>query len=59
MLKEPLAKLIERAKTVSVSAEDRENQRKSFAFGNSAFENPRITREMVEEQAMILKRENG
>ena len=36
---------------------DREEQRRSFAFGNTAFENELITREMVDREAEKLARE--
>ncbi|WP_291820643.1 hypothetical protein [Bosea sp. (in: a-proteobacteria)] len=49
-----LQRLIEAAKLVRPSAEHREEQRRSFAFGNTAFENSRITREMVNVQAEKL-----
>lgn len=49
-----LQRLIEAAKLVRPSAEHREEQRRSFAFGNTAFENSRITREMVDVQAEKL-----
>jgi hypothetical protein len=46
-----LATLIEAAKRVKPTPQDREQQRRSFAYGNTAFENDLITREMVDEQA--------
>ena len=49
-----LQRLIEAAKLVRPSAEHREEQRRSFAFGNTAFENSRITREKVNVQAEKL-----
>lgn len=52
-----LKKLIEAAKRVEPSAEHREEQRRSFAYGNTHFENSRITREMVNEQAEKLARQ--
>lgn len=48
---EDLKNLIEIAKRVQPTAEHREEQRRSFAFGNTAFENSRITREMVDRKA--------
>ncbi len=52
-----LKKLLEAAKTAKPSPEHREEQRRSFAFGNTAFENDLITREMVDQQADKLARE--
>jgi len=52
-----LNELIEAAKAVKPSQEQREEQRRSFAYGNTAFENSRITREMVDKQAELLAKE--
>jgi hypothetical protein len=46
-----LSRLIEMAKAIPVSAADREEQRRSFAYGNTAFENERITRELIDRAA--------
>lgn len=54
-----LATLIERARTVRMSVRESEQQRRSFAYGNTKIENDRITREMVDEQAEALKRKDG
>jgi len=54
---EALKALLEAAKTAKPSAEQLEQQRRSFAFGNTAFENELITREMVDRQAEKLARE--
>jgi hypothetical protein len=57
---EKLNALIERARSIKMTAEEREEQRRSFAYGNTKIENDLITREMVNEQAEALKkRENG
>lgn len=52
-----LQKLIEAAKTVEPSTDASERQRRSFAYGNTRFENDKITREMVAEQAELLKKD--
>lgn len=52
-----LQSLIEAARKAEPSAEQREEQRRSFAYGNTAFENDRITREMVDREAEKLARE--
>jgi hypothetical protein len=49
--------LIEAAKKIKLTADQRESQRRSFAFGNTAFENKLITREMIDRQAEELARE--
>lgn len=48
---ETLQALIESAKKIAPSSEQLEQQRRSFAYGNTHFENGLITREMVNEQA--------
>lgn len=52
-----LQSLIEAARKAEPSAEQREEQRRSFAYGNTAFENDRITREMVDREAEKLAQE--
>lgn len=49
--------LIDAAKKAKPSPELREEQRRSFAYGNTAFENDRITREMVDREAEKLRKE--
>ncbi len=46
--------LINEARKATMSAAEMSEQRMSFAYGNSAFENPRITKEMVENEARKL-----
>jgi hypothetical protein len=52
-----LKELIEAAKTAKPTPEQREQQRRSFAYGNAAFENELITREMIDREAEKLSRE--
>ncbi len=54
-----LKTLLEAAKKAEPTAEQQEKQRRSFAFGNTAFENKLITREMVDRQAEQLAREKN
>ncbi len=51
---EQLEYLINKAKTVKMTPEEETEQRRSFAYGNSAFENPLITRSMIDEEAEKL-----
>jgi hypothetical protein len=53
---ESLSRLIEMARAVVVTEEQREEQRRSFVYGNTAFENEDITREMVDRQAELRPR---
>ncbi|HEX4890432.1 MAG TPA: hypothetical protein VFW37_08720 [Alphaproteobacteria bacterium] len=46
-----ISRMIELARAVKMTEEQWEEQRRSFAFGNTAFENPNITREMIDEIA--------
>jgi len=50
-----LQKLIDAARSRFVSEDEREAQRRSFAYGNTKIENDRVTREMVAEQDELLK----
>ena len=52
-----LAMLIEEARKRPVSAEERQAQRRSFAYGNARIENPRVTWEMVVEADEQIKAE--
>ena len=52
-----LKKLIEAAKTTKPTPEQREQQRRSFVYGNTHFENPLITREMVDREAEKLAKD--
>ena len=54
-----LASLIERARSVRMTSAQREEQRRSFAYGNTKIENERITRKMVEEIAEAKKKRSG
>ena len=51
---EDLKTLLEAAKQIPSTPAQREEQRRSFAYGNTAFENDRITREMIDRQAEKL-----
>lgn len=48
-MSEYLQKLIEAARNRPFSDEERQAQRRSFAYGNTKIENPLITREMINE----------
>lgn len=49
-----LAKLLEEAKKVQMTPEQREKQRRSFAYGNAKIENERITRRSINKEAEAL-----
>lgn len=50
-----LEELIIAAKHVDISREERENQRRSFAYGNTHFENPDISKATIDRAAEQLK----
>ncbi|HVB87030.1 MAG TPA: hypothetical protein VNK23_10260 [Candidatus Dormibacteraeota bacterium] len=50
-----LIELLEAAKRIELSPEQKEEQRRSFAFGNTNIENPRVTRETVDREAEALR----
>lgn len=54
---ETLQALIDAAKKLEPTPEHREEQRRSFAYGNTHFENGLITREMIDQQADEIERE--
>jgi hypothetical protein len=54
-----LTELLEAAKNTRPSPEQCEEQRRSFAYGNTNIENSRITRETVDKEAEELKSERG
>jgi hypothetical protein len=56
-MNDDLTALLEAARDAKTTPEHREEQRRTFAFGNTHFENSRITREMVDRQADELAKE--
>jgi hypothetical protein len=50
-----LEELLRAAKGKSLTLGEKEEQRRSFAYGNTKIENPRITRETVDQEAESLK----
>ena len=51
---EELEHLLEKARTVRMTAAEQELQRRSFAYGNTRIENDLITRTMIDEAAERL-----
>jgi hypothetical protein len=49
-----LEDLLEAAKDAVLTQQEKEEQRRSFAYGNTKIENPRITREMIDQEADLL-----
>ena len=50
-----LKELVDRAGRITMSPEQSEEQRRSFAYGNTHIENDKITRAMIDEQAVSLQ----
>ena len=49
-----IKELLERARHIEMSPSQREVQRRSFAYGNTHFENQDISREMIDREAERL-----
>lgn len=52
-----ISKLVELAKGVRPTPAQQEEQRRSFAYGNTRFENENVTREIIDRQADAMKAE--
>jgi len=51
-----LQELLKAARKAVPTPQEQEEQRRSFAYGNTKIENPRITRQTIDEQAAELER---
>jgi hypothetical protein len=51
-----LERLIDATKSVQLTPEEREEQRRSFAYGNTKIENSRVTRGTVDQEAESLNK---
>lgn len=54
-MSEELKELLQAARKCDFPADEQEQQRRSFAYGNTHFENERITRKTVDDAAEALK----
>lgn len=52
-----LQTLLDKARRVEMTPEEAEEQRRSFAYGNTKIENDSITRDTVNRAAEMLKRD--
>lgn len=50
-----LHELIERARAIRMTPDEAEEQRRTFAYGNTHIENEDVTRETIDAQAESLK----
>jgi hypothetical protein len=55
---EDLNRMLAIAKRVEMTRQEQEQQRRSFAYGNTKIENRNITREAIEKAAVALAAEN-
>ena len=54
-----LQELLDAAKSHNFTDEEKEEHRRSFAYGNTRIENSRITRELIDREAEQLKIEQA
>ncbi len=54
-----LQALLKAARSVQMTREQREEQRRSFAYGNTHIENERVTRTTIEDAARSLAEEDS
>ncbi len=57
-MSQELQRLLEMAAKTKLTDSDKEEQRRSFAYGNANIENARITRQMIDAQAEKLASRN-
>ena len=53
-----ISRLVELAKKVEMTSADKEEQRRSFVYGNISIEDSQVTREYVDEQADKLTKKS-
>jgi hypothetical protein len=58
-MSEELQELLEAARIRTYTAAEKEEHRRSFAFGNTKIENPKITRELIDREADKLDQERS
>jgi hypothetical protein len=54
-----LQELLDQARKNVSTSQDQEEQRRSFAYGNTKIENSRITRETVDQEAESLRKQKA
>lgn len=54
MMTDSLMKLLKSAQNIKMSPLEKEEQRQSFAYGNTNIENSKITKSLIEKQAKAL-----
>ena len=56
-MNDALKALVETARKATISPKAQEEQRRSFAYGNTKIENDRITRQTIDEEAEALAKD--
>lgn len=59
MTSSDIAILVEKAKRITMSPSEREQQRRSFAYGNANIENEAVTKDVIEEVAEKMGQNPG
>jgi len=59
MRDDKLAELLELAKSVEMTEQEQEAQRRSFAYGNTRIENRDMTREDIENAVSVVAADEG
>lgn len=54
MSNDNLSQLLEIAKKIEMTSQEQEQQRRSFAYGNTKIENQDITEEAIEKAASVI-----
>ena len=54
-----LQALLKRARNITMTTEEREQQRRSFAYGNTHIENDRVTKATIDMAAQALAEEES
>ncbi|MGA2203066.1 MAG: hypothetical protein ABSG40_13985 [Terriglobales bacterium] len=59
MTKAEITILLEKVRRITMSPGEREQQRRSFAYGNANIENESVTKDVIEEVAERMARDPG
>ena len=59
MTKADITILLEKARRITMSPGEREQQRRSFVYGNANIENEAVTKDVIEEVAERMARDPG
>lgn len=54
-----IEELLKKARSTEMTQAQREEQRRSFAYGNAQIENERVTRAVIDQAAEALEKDKG